>query len=189
MTPATRSSPIRAIRRPRRSCISSILRTAITPSPAMRPMTTPPPCRPASRSAQRGRGRLRQCDLRRTEQGSAAELFAAVNNSANWIDSNCTGHLFKDCRAAEHRSRCRQFDTRGQHYRALVTSGGAAVKIADSDIDISDLDGDAIFAAEIHIRGADFGDVLSVNGALPTGITASLRSLDRRPHPVRGGLA
>ena len=62
-------------------------------------------------------------------------------------------------------------------YRAFVTSGGAAVKIADSDIDISDLDGDAIFAAEIHIRGADFGDVLSVNGALPTGITASLDPL------------
>ena len=61
----------------------------------------------------------------------------------------------------------------GRDYRAFVTSGGPAVKIADSDIDISDLDGDAIFEAEIHIRQADPGDVLSVNGALPAGISAS----------------
>jgi hypothetical protein len=51
--------PIRAIRRPRRSCMSSILRTATTPSPAMRPTKTLPPCRPACFT-----GRLRASTIR-----------------------------------------------------------------------------------------------------------------------------
>ena len=121
--------------------------------------------------------------------GSAAELSSAVSNSANWINSNSLATLFQILERPEIDLDADNSTHGGRDYRAFVTSGGPAVKIADSDIDISDLDGDVIFAAEIHIRLADFGDVLSVNGALPTGIAASLRSLDRRPHPVRGGLA
>ena len=110
-------------------------------------------------------------------RGSAAELSRAVSNSANWINSDSLATLFKIVERPDIDLDADNSTTGGSSYRAFVTSGGAAVKIADSDIDISDLDGDAIFAAEIHIRGADFGDVLSVNGALPTGITASLDPL------------
>ena len=110
-------------------------------------------------------------------RGSAAELSRAVSNSANWINSDSLATVFKIVERPDIDLDADNSTTGGSSYRAFVTSGGAAVKIADSDIDISDLDGDAIFAAEIHIRGADFGDVLSVNGALPTGITASLDPL------------
>ena len=109
--------------------------------------------------------------------GSPAELSRAVSNSANWINSDSLATVFKIVERPDIDLDADNSTTGGSSYRAFVTSGGAAVKIADSDIDISDLDGDAIFAAEIHIRGADFGDVLSVNGALPTGITASLDPL------------
>ena len=107
-------------------------------------------------------------------RGSAAELSAAVSNSANWINSNSLATLFKILERPDIDLDADNSTTGGRDYRAFVTSGGPAVKIADSDIDISDLDGDTIFAAEIHIRQADLGDVLSVNGALPAGITASL---------------
>ena len=106
-------------------------------------------------------------------RGSAAELSSAVSNSANWINSNSLATLFQILERPEIDLDADNSTHGGRDYRAFVTSGGPAVKIADSDIDISDLDGDVIFAAEIHIRLADFGDVLSVNGALPTGISAS----------------
>ena len=109
--------------------------------------------------------------------GSPPELSRAVSNSANWINSDSLATLFKILERPDIDLDADNSTTGGRDYRAFVTSGGPAVKIADSDIDISDLDGDAIFAAEIHIRLADFGDVLSVNGALPTGITASLDPL------------
>ena len=109
--------------------------------------------------------------------GSPPELSRAVSNSANWINSDSLATLFKIIERPDIDLDADNSTTGGRDYRAFVTSGGPAVKIADSDIDISDLDGDAIFAAEIHIRLADFGDVLSVNGALPTGITASLDPL------------
>ena len=109
--------------------------------------------------------------------GSRAELSRAVSNSANWINSDSLATVFKIVERPDIDLDADNSTTGGRDYRAFVTSGGPAVKIADSDIDISDLDGDAIFAAEIHIRLADFGDVLSVNGALPTGITASLDPL------------
>jgi hypothetical protein len=109
--------------------------------------------------------------------GAPAELSRAVSNSANWINSDSLATLFKIVERPDIDLDADNSTSGGRDYRAFVTSGGPAVKIADSDIDISDLDGDAIFAAEIHIRLADFGDVLSVNGALPTGITASLDPL------------
>ena len=102
-------------------------------------------------------------------------MSAAVSNSANWINSDSLATLFQvlerpviDLDADNSTT-----GAGGRDYRAFVTSGGPAVKIADSDIDISDLDGDFIFAAEILIRLAVPGDVLSVNGALPAGISAS----------------
>ena len=98
---------------------------------------------------------------------------AAVSNSANWINSDSLATLFKIVERPDIDLDADNSTHGGRDYRAFVTSGGPAVKIADSDIDISDLDGDAIFAAEIHIRQADPGDVLSVNGALPAGIAAS----------------
>ena len=52
-------------------------------------------------------------------RGSAAELSRAVSNSANWINSELTGHGVQDCRAAGHRSRCRQFDDRGQQLSGI----------------------------------------------------------------------
>ena len=104
-------------------------------------------------------------------------MSAAVSNSANSINRDSLATVFQIVERPDIDLDADNSTTGGRDYRAFVTSGGPAVKIADSDIDISDLDGDAIFAAEIHIRLADFGDVLSVNGALPTGITASLDPL------------
>ena len=106
-------------------------------------------------------------------RGSAAELSAAVSNSANWINSNSLATLFQVLERPVIDLDADNSSTGGRDYRAFVISGGTAVKIADSDIDISDLDGTVIFGAEIHIRQADLGDVLSVNGALPAGISAS----------------
>ena len=107
-------------------------------------------------------------------RGSAVELSAAVSNSANWINSNSLATLFQVLERPVIDLDADNSTTGGRDYRAFVTSGGTAVKIADSDIDISDLDGTVIFDAEIHIRQAALGDVLSVNGALPAGIAASL---------------
>jgi hypothetical protein len=107
-------------------------------------------------------------------RGSPAELSRAVSNSANWINSDSLATLFQIVERPDIDLDANNSTTGGRGYRASVTSGGPAVKIADSDIDINDLDGTVIFAAEIHIRLADLGDVLSVNGALPAGISASL---------------
>ena len=100
-------------------------------------------------------------------------MSAAVSNSANWINSNSLATLFQVLERPVIDLDADNSTTGGRDYRAFVISGGTAVKIADSDIDISDLDGTVIFGAEIHIRQADLGDVLSVNGALPAGISAS----------------
>ena len=100
-------------------------------------------------------------------------MSAAVSNSANWINSNSLATLFQVLERPVIDLDADNSSTGGRDYRAFVISGGTAVKIADSDIDISDLDGTVIFGAEIHIRQADLGDVLSVNGALPAGISAS----------------
>ena len=61
----------------------------------------------------------------------------------------------------------------GVDYEALVTSGGPAVPISDTDVDIDDLDDFDIFAAEIRIIGLDARDLLAVNGTLPPGIVAA----------------
>ena len=177
--PATRSSPIKAIRRPRRSSIVVDLadgNNTVAGDATNDNTTALPPGFTLDR--QRGRGRLRQCDLRRTEQRIARRVVPPP--SATRPTGSIATHWPRCSKIVERPDIDLDADnstTGGSSYRAFVTSGGAAVKIADSDIDISDLDGDAIFAAEIHIRGADFGDVLSVNGALPTGITASLDPL------------
>ena len=44
--------------------------------------------------------------------------------------------------------------------------------ISDFDVDIDDFDDFDLLAAEIDIRGADFGDLLAINGSLPFGIVA-----------------
>src|SRR5262249_8836050 len=61
----------------------------------------------------------------------------------------------------------------GEDYRANVISGGPGVAIADTDTDIDDFDDSTIFRAEIDIQGTDPGDLLSVVGSLPPGISAS----------------
>src|SRR5262245_47377344 len=105
--------------------------------------------------------------------GSPAELFAAVSNSANWIDSNDLPVLF----SAQDRPTI-DLDVNdsthgGVDYRTTITSGGPAVGISDTDIDIGDPDGTDITEAQIQVRSAALGDLLSVVGALPAGVVAS----------------
>src|SRR5262245_17916451 len=105
--------------------------------------------------------------------GSPAELFAAVSNSANWIDSNDLPVVF----SAQDRPTI-DLDVNdsthgGVDYRTTITSGGPAVGISDTDIDIGDPDGTDITEAQIRVRSAAPGDVLSVVGVLPAGIVAS----------------
>jgi hypothetical protein len=104
--------------------------------------------------------------------GSPAELFAAISNAANWIDSNDLPVVFSaqdrpvvdlDADNSTHG---------GADYRAGVLSGGAAVKIADVDVDVTDPDSTEITEAEIKVKSVAAGDVLSVNGILPAGIVA-----------------
>jgi hypothetical protein len=108
--------------------------------------------------------------------GSPAELFAAISNSANWIGSDTIPQIqlpvpFKTQDRPDIDLDADNSTHGGRDYRAEVTSGGPAVKIADTDIDIGDDDGTEITKAEIKVNGAVPGDLLSVNGALPAGIT------------------
>jgi hypothetical protein len=62
----------------------------------------------------------------------------------------------------------------GADYTATFTSGGPAIPIADIDDSITDADSTTIASATITIginRQPD--DVLTINGSLPAGITAS----------------
>src|SRR5262245_52348982 len=121
--------------------------------------------------------RSRSPSTRRSTQGptggSPAELFAAISNAANWIDSNELPPLFSpklppiidlDVDDSTHG---------GVDYRTTITANGPAVGISDTDIDISDSNGTDITEAQIQVKGAAPGDLLSVVGALPAGIVAS----------------
>lgn len=104
--------------------------------------------------------------------GSPAELFAASNNTANWIDSSSLPIVFNsDARPSIDLDRDDSTHG-GRDYETSVASGGPGVAVTDIDIVIGD-DGADIFAAEIKITGAGPGDLLVINGALPPGITAT----------------
>jgi hypothetical protein len=111
--------------------------------------------------------------------GSPTEVFAAINDPANWISSVASPTLFTLNFRPEldlDRTNSTSF---GNDYRAEVTSGGPAVSISDSDVAIDDFDDFFISQAVIDIRGTDPGDLLAVNGTLPFGIFAtSFNSID-----------
>ena len=65
--------------------------------------------------------------------------------------------------------------TGGADATTTYTAGGAAQSITDADVRITDVDSTTIQSARINILdyGLESGDVLSIVGTLPTGITAS----------------
>ncbi|WP_460997383.1 Ig-like domain-containing protein [Simiduia litorea] len=60
----------------------------------------------------------------------------------------------------------------GFNYQTSFTEGGAPVRIADVDVQISDADSALITAARVQISNVEAGDFLTV-GTLPAGIVAS----------------
>jgi hypothetical protein len=111
--------------------------------------------------------------------GSPDEVLAAISNSANWISSVTSPTLFTFNFRPELDLDRNNSTSFGPDYRAEVTSGGPAVSISDTDVDIDDIDDFFISQAEIDIRGTDPGDLLAVNGTLPFGIFAtSFNSFD-----------
>ncbi len=63
----------------------------------------------------------------------------------------------------------------GTGFATTFTELGAAVAVVDTDVTITDANaGDSITFATVSILNAQVGDVLSVSGALPAGITASV---------------
>ena len=104
--------------------------------------------------------------------GSPEGLFAALNNSANWLDDDALpAPLIFDAKPTIDLDSDNSTHL-GDDYEATVTSGGPAVPIADTDVDIDDFDDFDIFAAEIRMIGVDVRDLLAINGALPPGIVA-----------------
>jgi hypothetical protein len=62
----------------------------------------------------------------------------------------------------------------GADYTATFISGGSVIPVADTDVSITDADSTTIQSARITIAiNLHPGDVLSIAGALPAGITAS----------------
>ncbi|MBR0739664.1 VCBS domain-containing protein [Bradyrhizobium liaoningense] len=106
--------------------------------------------------------------------GSPAELFAAISNAANWIDSSALPPpLFSPTNAPIIDLDADDSTHGGVDYRTNITANGPAVPISDADIDISDTDGTDISEAQIQVKGAAPGDLLAVAGVLPAGIVAS----------------
>ncbi|WP_198325268.1 tandem-95 repeat protein [Permianibacter aggregans] len=60
----------------------------------------------------------------------------------------------------------------GSGYQVNYIEGGSPVRIADTDITITDADSSTLVSATIRITNAEAGDLLSV-GSLPAGISAS----------------
>jgi VCBS repeat-containing protein len=105
--------------------------------------------------------------------GSPTEVLAAIGNSANWISSVSSPTLFTFDFRPELDLDGNNSTAFGDDYATEVTSGGPAVRIADTDADIDDIDDFFISQAVIDIRGTDPGDLLAVNGSLPFGIFAT----------------
>ena len=61
----------------------------------------------------------------------------------------------------------------GRDYETSVARGGPAVQIADTDVRVDEGSGLFLTSMTIRVIAADFGDQLTVSGALPFGITAS----------------
>jgi VCBS repeat-containing protein len=61
----------------------------------------------------------------------------------------------------------------GNNYSTSYTENGAPLSIAAAGSEVRDNDGNVITAATVTLTNAQAGDVLSVIGTLPTGITAS----------------
>ena len=111
--------------------------------------------------------------------GSPPEVFAAINDAVNWINSDATPTAFTFNFRPDLDLDRNNSTSFGDDYRADVTSGGPAVSIADTDVEIDDVDDFFISQAVIDIRGTDPGDLLAVNGTLPFGIFAtSFNSFD-----------
>src|SRR5262245_6278298 len=95
--------------------------------------------------------------------GSPTELFALSNSAASWIEGGVPPTLFSAQTRPTIDLDADDSTHGGRDYGASVVSGGAAVKIADTDIDITDKDGTEITAAEIKVKSAAPGDLLAVN--------------------------
>ena len=63
----------------------------------------------------------------------------------------------------------------GANYQTSYVENGTGIRIADSDVSVSDADGSNITSATIRLTNAQVGDVLAV-GALPAGITAVINT-------------
>ena len=106
-------------------------------------------------------------------KGSAEGLFAALNNSANWLNDDALPvTLTFDAKPiidldADNSTHL------GGDYETVVSSGGPAVPVADIDLDIDDFDDFDLTAAEFRIVGFDVRDLLAVVGTLPDGIVAA----------------
>jgi VCBS repeat-containing protein len=61
----------------------------------------------------------------------------------------------------------------GSDYATEVGSGGPGTRVADIDIQIGDGDGGDIFAVQVKVNASVAGDLLTISGALPAGITAT----------------
>ncbi len=108
--------------------------------------------------------------------GSPAQLFPLISNSANWINSDASPPSSPSFRYFYPPDIDLDFNNStygGDGYQGEIISGGPPVRISDTDSDIDDFDGAFITFAQINIRGQQPGDVLSVNGTLPFGIFAS----------------
>jgi VCBS repeat-containing protein len=105
--------------------------------------------------------------------GSPEGLFAALNNSANWFESDAPPVGFIANKKPTIDLDSDNSTENGNDYDTTVTSGGPAVPVADIDIAIDDSDNLVIFAAEIKVNGTDPRDHLTVNGSLPAGIVAT----------------
>jgi hypothetical protein len=62
--------------------------------------------------------------------------------------------------------------TGGRNYRSSVFDGGPPVPVADADVQITDADGNTLESAIVKIKSPNPGDLLTVIGTLPAGISA-----------------
>ena len=111
-------------------------------------------------------------------EGTPDELFAAISNSANWVGSDTIPQIqlpepFKSQERPAIDLDANDSTHGGRDYQTVVASGGLSVSVADADIAIGDADGTEITRAEITVKSAAAGDLLTVNGLLPAGIVAT----------------